>query len=473
MTLSLRTRFALLTGLLVFAVASLVALAGYLTMRASLLDRASRTAQGEARQLAALVDAPSSSGGDVQGNRVDITDSTLTHELAAPGALIEVRRPRGSLIQASAPRHSAPPSLPTGFGARCLSAGRAKARLAKPPLALACQRVGSRGAPLGTISVGTPLADVLGSLRTLRTALVLGVLGGAGLAAALALLLARRATRPIGEIAATAETIRSGDLGRRIGYRGRDELGALAGVLDACFSELEHALERQRRFGADASHELRTPIAAIRANVELLRNWAGADPAARDRAIASLEQASSRAARLIEDLLYLATIEHEPPRAHTPVRLEEVIVGVVREANQLRPDVAIEITRLDEATVNGDAHRLQQLLLNVLDNALRVTPPRRTVAVQLTVAGPDATITISDQGPGIEPDKLTRIFDRLYTRPAQPSDERTGSGLGLSIARAIARTHNGELSAHNNPDQGTTFTLTLPVLAGDRHAISA
>lgn len=76
------------------------------------------------------------------------------------------------------------------------------------------------------------------------------------------------------------------------------------------------------------------------------------------------------------------------------------MVGVVREASQLRPDVAIEITRLDEATVSGDAHRLQQLLLNVFDNALRVTPPRRTVAVQLTVAGPDATITISDQGPG-------------------------------------------------------------------------
>lgn len=474
MLLSLRARLALLAGLLVLAVASLAALGGYLAMRGSLLHRVARTAESQARQLAAIVDLPSPNGAEEraggvdvrtaqagnQGNRVDITDPTLTHELAMPGTLIEVDRPTGALIQASTITHSQPVRLPSFFMSRCLGKGHAATRLARPPLSLACERVGSRSAPTGMITVGAPLGDVLASLRTLRTALVVGILGGALLSGALALLVARRALRPVRRIAETAETIRSGDLGQRIEYRGRDELGRLAAVLDACFTELEHAVERQRRFGADASHELRTPLAAIRANTELLRGWAATDPAARQAAIASLDQASNRAARLVEDLLYLARIEQEPPSARAQVQLDDLVLGVVREATQLRPEIRIQVTRLDEATINGDALRLQQLLLNVLDNALRVSPPGGTVTIELTAEAQEATITLSDEGPGIEPDQLTSIFDRLYSRPRRVG-EQVGSGLGLAIARAIARDHGGELSARNNPDRGATFTLTL------------
>jgi signal transduction histidine kinase len=133
--------------------------------------------------------------------------------------------------------------------------------------------------------------------------------------------------------------------------------------------------------------------------------------------------------------------------------------------------VAIVVSRLDEATVNGDVHRLQQLLLNVLDNALRVSPAQGNVTVELTLAAGQTSISIRDEGPGIDPDQLTRIFDRLYSRPAR-GDERAGAGLGLSIARAIAHTHNGELSAHNNRHRGATFTLTLSATSDERHMIS-
>jgi signal transduction histidine kinase len=447
--LSLRVRFALLAGLLVLVVAALAAFAGYLAMRSSLYDRAARTAQGQARQLAALVDVNAANGAS---NQVDITDRTLTHELALPGTLIEVARPNGTLIQASGRQ---PPQLAGSFTSRCLSTGHGTAELSTPPFSLSCQRVGPGSAPVGLITVGAPLNDALASLSTLRTALLIGVLGGALLSAALALLVARRALRPVRRIADTAETIRSGDLSQRIGYRGNDELGRLAAVLDACFAELERALERQRRFGADASHELRTPLAAIRANVELLRGWAARDPAARDAAVASLDHASIRANRLVEDLLYLARLEQEPPSARAPVALDDLVLGVVREAQQLRPSVSIEVSRLAEATVDGDALRLQQLLLNVLDNALRVSPSESTVTVHLAAEGERATIRVADQGPGVQPEELERIFDRLYSR--------SGSGLGLAIARAIARDHGGELRAHNNPDRGATFTLTLPL----------
>ncbi|MDQ6817150.1 MAG: HAMP domain-containing histidine kinase [Actinomycetota bacterium] len=477
MTLSLRARFALLAGALVLAVASLAALGGYLAMRASLLDQAARTADSEARQIAALVQNSSQGtaeraagvGGSAnqgQGNQVDINDPALTHELAIPGTLIEVRDRNGALVQASSPGRSRAASLPSAFLTRCLRAGRSQTRIDQPPLAVACERVGSSSRPVGLISVGAPLADALASLKTLRTVLLLGVLGGALISAVLALLVARRALRPVRRIAETAETIRSGDLTGRIGYRGHDELGRLAAVLDECFAELETALERQRRFSADASHELRTPLAAIRANIELLRDWADRDPAARRSAIASVDQASRRASRLVEDLLYLARLEQEPPEARAPVALDDLVLGVVREAGQLRPEVSIHITHLDEPTVDGDELRLQQLLLNLLDNALRVSAPPGHVAVGLTVEGRVASVAISDQGPGIEPDELARIFDRLYSRP-QLSGERAGSGLGLSIARSIARDHGGELTARNNDDRGATFTVTLP-LARDR-----
>ena len=469
MKLRLRTRFALATGLCVLVVASLVGVVGYLAARSSLLDRASRTAQTEARHLVSLIDQPRARA-DSQGNVVDITDPSLTHGLAAPGSVIEVRRPGGALIQAGAPTREAPPRLPRGLNARCLAAGKATARADTPPLALGCQRIGPAGRSTGTVVVGVPLGDILASLATLRLALLLGVLGGAGLAAGLALLLARRALAPIRQIAATAKAIRSGGLGERVGYQGHDELGALAAELDACFDELEQVLNRQRRFGADASHELRTPLAAIRANAELLRRRGSEDRELRERAVASLEQASARAARLIEDLLYLATIEREPATAHLPTRLDEVVLGVVREAAPLRQDVEIEVSDLREATVGGDAQRLQQLLLNVLDNALRVSPAGGKVFVSLDIDADQARVTVSDQGPGIEAAELGRIFDRLYSREREPG-ARSGSGLGLSIARAIARSHGGELSAESEPGRGATFTLSLPVQASLREAV--
>jgi signal transduction histidine kinase len=473
MRVSLRMRFALVAGALVLMVAMLVALDGYLTMRHSLLSRAQREASGQALYLARLVDVPAINNGaagtgeqaaanQAGGNQVDISDRALTSGLSAPGFLIEVSRPTGLLIQASRlPGNARPAQLPAAFSARCLSAGSAQTQLTQPAMAIACERIGPRTAPIGIVSVGAPLKDVLASLAALRNALVLGVLGGALLAGLLALLLARRATRPIATIAQTAQTIRSGNLGQRIGYRGKDELGQLAGILDACFAELEEALERQRRFGADASHELRTPLAAIRANVELLRGWAGAEPDAREAALASLDQASRRASRLVEEMLYLAKIEREPTRSRAPVGLDELVVGVVREATPLRDDVAIRIRRLDEATVSGDALGLQQLMLNLLDNALRVSPSGGAVTVELSAGEALATITVSDQGPGIKPAEFERIFDRLYTGSARNGD-RGGSGLGLAIARAIAIDHAGRLTARNNAAGSATFELTLP-----------
>jgi two-component system OmpR family sensor kinase len=464
--LTLRARFVALAALLVLVVGTGVGAAGYLTLRHALLAQAERQAREQARQLGGLIDVPRA-GPEQQGNRVDIGDPALTHEFTRPGLIVRIERGDGRLLQGTPSTPSV--RLPDALRSRCAATGAATGRLAQPAVALACRRVSGPRSPLSLIVVGAPLRDARGLLAALRTALLVGVLAGVVLAGALAAALARGALRPARTIAATAASIRAGDLGRRIDYRGpRDELGTLADVLDACFAELEDAVERQRRFVADASHELKTPIAAIRAHAELLHGWAGLDPEAREAALSSLEQVARRASRLLADLLYLARLDREPPARHVPVRLDQVALDVVREAQPLRPDVAIRIEQLDEVEVHGDELRLQQLLLNLLDNALRISPPGSAVRVAVGYSDSHARVRVRDHGPGLPPDVAERIFDPFYSRSAPEARASGGLGLGLAIARKIAGDHGGSLTASPAEEGGAVFTAALPLPAPHR-----
>ena len=457
--LGLRARFALLAGALVVVVASLMGAGGYLALRAALLAREAREALDQAEQLAALVDVPGRHATSGQANQVDLTDGSLTDGFTRGGLRAAITRGDGRLVQAS-PGAISPPA---GMRERCLRAGTAAVRLDSPPTALACARVGPAARPLGAVTVAASLEEANRALARLARALALGLAAGAVVAASLARLMAQRALRPARQIAQTAESIRSGDLGRRIRYGGpRDELGKLADVLDASFAELEQAAERQRRFVADASHELRTPVAAIRAHVELLRRWASGDAAAREQALASLEQASRTVGRLVDDLLYLAQLDRLPPPPRAPTRLDQVVVDAVRETQPLRPEVAIRITKLDEAPLLGDEQRLRQLLVNLLANGLRITPDGGEVTVRLVAGRGSAEVTIGDDGPGIEPGQLELIFERFHTADARQAG---GAGLGLAIAREIATRHGGDVSASNRPAGGAVFRVTLPLSA--------
>jgi two-component system OmpR family sensor kinase len=460
--LTLRARFVALAALLVLAVGTGVGAAGYLTLRHALFEQAERQAREQARQLGGLIDLPR---GEQDGNRVDIGDPALTHEFMRPGLIVRIERGDGRLLQGSPSSGSM--RLPSALRADCAATGAAAGRLARPALAVACRRVSGPRPALGLIVVGAPLRDAHGLLAALRNALVVGVLAGVVLAGALAAALARRALRPARSIAAAAASIRAGNLGRRIGYRGpRDELGTLADELDACFAELEDAVERQRRFVADASHELKTPIAAIRAHAELLHGWAGLDPGAREAALSSLEQVARRASRLLADLLYLARLDREPPARRVAVRLDQVTLDVVREAQPLRPEVAIRIERLDEVEVHGDELRLQQLLLNLLDNALRISPSGSAVSVAVASSDARASVRVSDHGPGLPPEVAERIFDRFYSRLPPEARGTGGLGLGLTIARKIADDHGGSLTVSRANQGGAVFTATLPLPPG-------
>lgn len=458
----LRGRFALLSAALVLMVASVVGAVGYLTLRHSLFAHAARNAQTEAVRLVGLIGSSSDSNGD----SLDITDSALTSQLSTPGLRVEIDRPNGALIQSTKTRSRARTRvpLPPPIRRRCRLTGRVLLRTGSPAAEIACERVGSAGAPLGTVAVAAPLQDSLDSLSALARSMVIAVLVGSALAALLALALARRALRPVSQMALTAETIRKGELNRRVDYRGRDELGELALVLNACFDELEEAIERQRRFGADASHELKTPLAAIRANVELLRGWGAIDPPTRVGALEAVEQATLRASRLVADLLALAKLDREPDLNRTRLSLDDLVLRAVREAQALLREIPIRVTRLDEAAVHGDPFALEQLLINLLDNALAVSAPDAEIEVALSASSENVSVSVSDRGPGIDPDELDRIFDRFYTkRNTSTTSRRPSAGLGLAIARGIAHGHGGELVANNRPHGGAAFVLTLPI----------
>jgi two-component system OmpR family sensor kinase len=208
---------------------------------------------------------------------------------------------------------------------------------------------------------------------------------------------------------------------------------------------------------------MKTPIAAERAHAELLRGWAATEPDARAAALSSLDQAARRMGRLVGDLLYLTELDRTPPVARLPVALDALVLAVAAEAGPLRPDVAVRLRRLDEAVVTGDEIRLQALLLNLIDNAMRVSPPGGEVSVSVA-ADEVATVEVVDRGPGIAAEALDRIFDRFYQAPARDRT-RGGTGLGLAIAREIARAHGGDLTAANDPAGGAVLRVVLP-LAG-------
>ncbi len=459
MRLSLRTRFALASGTLVLLVSAAVAIAGYLSLRHTLHDQARRSAAGQAAQLAGLIDTGrAETAGTQNGNFVDIRDPSLIGQLAGEGVSILVAGPNGKTLQAS---RGAPLDLAAGsLLAACRRAGAAHATRTRPPAAVACRRIGTTGKPLGFVLVAAPLSGAEHTLATTRRALVAGVLGGGIGSFLLAWLLAGRALRPLRRIAQTARSIREGDLKRRIGYAGRDELGELATELDSSFAELEGALRRQERFVADASHELKSPLTAARANAELLRRWAAEEPAARADALIALERSTARMGRLVSDLIQLAEGDDRLRYAHDAVRLDDLVLEAEREARPLADRVAVSVDHIEQAVVVGDRDRLAQLLGNLVDNALRVTPADGTVRLTLSQEGERVLLSVSDGGPGIPDEELLHLFDRFYRgRLAEPG---SGSGLGLAIAQAIAHAHGGEITVVTRPGEGSVFTAVLP-----------
>lgn len=329
-------------------------------------------------------------------------------------------------------------------------------RVAAAPL-----RIG--GELYGYIQVATSLHTVDEAIDRLMKIMLIS--GAFTLLASLLLgdLLARRALKPIETIGESARQITAADdLSRRIPNHGpQDEIGRLATTFNQTLERLEQLFNVQRRFVADVSHEMRTPLTSIQGNLDLMRRI-GYD----EEAMEAIESESRRMTRLVDDLLLLAKADAgRLPLDHGLVELDTLVLEVYNQALVLAHGVTVHLGDIDQAQVMGDADRLKQLLLNLVSNGLKYTPEGGSVTLSLAREGDWTRVTVRDTGIGIPEADLPHIFDRFYRVDKARSRAQGGTGLGLSIAKWIADAHGGELSVISHVGSGTTFTLRLP-LAG-------
>jgi heavy metal sensor kinase len=316
------------------------------------------------------------------------------------------------------------------------------------------------------VQVGVPLDGRDAALRRLVALLTwslpVGLVGVLGVGR----WMAGRALAPIAALAATARTTGLDDLHRRLPKRGTgDELDVVADAFNDVVARLEHAVAEMRQFSAAMAHEIRTPLAAIRADLELSLN-ARRSPEEQRLAIASQLEEIDKLARLLVQLLTLARAEAGELSVSRTVMDLGVLARTVVDA--LEPVAQAKGTSLtcectDEVAIMGDHGWMERLLLNLVDNAIKFTRPGGAIAVCVTRAGGAATLAVHDSGIGITPEALPHVFDRFYRADASRSSATDGAGLGLSLVKWIADRHGATIDVASRPGNGSTFTLKLPI----------
>jgi two-component system OmpR family sensor kinase len=331
------------------------------------------------------------------------------------------------------------------------------------------------------LQYGRPLASVDATVGRLRLFLIIGVLSGAGLALLAGLMVARRAMAPIAALTATARKIeQTRDPAERIPeVEADDEVAELARTLDGMLhaldtsrAETEDALRRQREFVADASHELRTPLTSVLANLELLAESLDGE---QEEAANSALRSSRRMRRLVADLLLLARHDAARQAPHTPTDIGQVLVEAAAEVGVIADghEVSIDAGR---AIVDGARDELHRLTLNLMENAIRHTPPGTQVRAWVECVDGVVRLTVEDDGPGIPPELKGRVFER-FVRGA--GDRGGSSGLGLSIVHAVAESHGGTVAIDSptmngaGRTRGTRFAVTLPLSRSARQPVGA
>jgi signal transduction histidine kinase len=444
---TLRTRLAVAAGGAVLAAIALFAVATVLLVRHELFSSLNGALRARAQQVSELaVSAPA----------VLSNPGALESPVSGRQVAVEVIDARGRILARSLTLGGQ--LLPEDRLAR---AARLQGRTGYEDVEIAGRRFRMYAAPIpdaggpaagGAVLVASDTTDI--STTMAHLGLVIGLIGAAicVLAALAAAALARRGLRPLRRLAnAAGEIERTADLSRRLPGDGGtlapgDEIVQLTGVLNRMLASLERAGESERRFLADASHELRTPVTALLGNVEFAARH-GAD----DELIEELRGDARRLARLVEDLLALERVGASDPKL-APVALGE-LAGEVAGSE---PRVAV-VQRSAAVRVAADREALRRLLENLVENALVHGPDGGAVTVTITSQDGWATVTVADEGSGPDPAQRDQVFERFWRGPDAAG--RPGSGIGLSIVAAIAERHGGTVTV-----DGSAFTARLPAL---------
>jgi two-component system, OmpR family, sensor kinase len=489
-SLSLRGR--LLAALLVLLACGLAVadLATYVSLRSFLLDRVDQ-------QLAAAHHSVERAVLSLRGRHMD--DGALRQlGLIAPGVYGEWRDADGRLVGIIDGRSRSAPSSTPRLPDRLPPPVLPRAGADREPAAVLTVPAVEGGGPAyrvrvsqlafgrGTLVMALPFAEGAATLQRLLLVEALVTLTVLGVAVAVGLWLVRLGLRPLEDISATAATIARGDLTRRVaradpdtevGRLGQD-LNRMLGQIEAAFVERRASEARLRRFVGDASHELRTPVAAIRAYAELFRRGADRHPEDLPRLLRRIESEATRMGVLVDDLLLLTRLEQGRPLDRRPVDLGAVAAEAVEAARAVDPERPLElgIGRTDSVEVLGDQDRLRQVVDNLLANVRAHTPAGAAARVRVWSDAEAGVVEVADDGPGLTREQAERVFERFYradgsrSRVPNGSSAAGGAGLGLSIVAAIAAAHGGRALVRSTPGDGAVFRVELPLIANGGHA---
>jgi two-component system OmpR family sensor kinase len=471
--MSLRAR--LLVVLAVLSAVGLLAadVATYAALRSSLFQRVDSSLDSSANGVAGSLDQFDHLGPG-PGGPLRRINFLAQFGVLTPGTYVEIRPGDGSPVvrgTLTRPGETAPqPRIPAGFGPVADGAPRratVSATSGGDRFRLLARSVPSADS---TLILGVPLHETDTTLSQLKWIEVLVTIAVIASALLLGLWLISASLRPLRRIEETAAAIGAGDLSRRVEPDGgTTEIGRLGGALNAMLGQIEDAFAersaseaRLRRFISDASHELRTPVAAVSAYAELFDRGARDRPADLERSMSGIQRETRRMGLLVSDLLLLARLDQGRPLERRPVDLTALAGDAVDAAHAMEPNRPLALESPATVTVTGDQERLRQVVDNLLANVRAHTPADTAATIRVSREGASAVLEIEDRGPGLGAEQAAHVFERFYRGDPSRSRDHGGAGLGLAIVAAIVQAHGGTVGLESVPGAGTTICVTLP-----------
>lgn len=475
MRLSLRTRLLLAVGAVALVALVVASITTYSSLQSFLNNQIDARLQADSLPLQRVL----STGQPV---------SLSTVSQVAPGAFVEVRNSagqiRGLLPAIGKGGQLLTPNIPAhinsfGTGSHFSHKNRLFLTLksqagTKTPIRIRVSKLPANH----ELIIGLPLGGTIATLHRLAIVEAIVTLSALVFAIGLGWVLVKTGLKPLRQVEETAMAITGGDIQSRVPKAStKTEVGRLATSFNTMLDRIQDAFyqrditetalrsseEKLRRFVADASHELRTPVAAVSAYAELFERGASQHPQDLARAMTGIRKETTRMGTLVEDLLLLARLDEGRPLNLEAVELVSLISEAITAALAVGPEWPIKLQASESIEVPADVIRLRQVIDNLFSNVRAHTPPGTSTVVELKKQNEEALIQVSDNGPGIENENLAKIFERFYRVETSRSRQYGGAGLGLAIVSGIISSHKGRVTVQASLPHGTCFRIWLPL----------
>jgi two-component system, OmpR family, sensor histidine kinase MprB len=459
--MSLRARIGAVAGLAVAGVVIAIAVASYVADRAELRGQVDRSLRDVAHVFATRRLAPPGAGpepppgrpppGEVEPRRI------APGRFGGPSGYVQIVKPDGTMRRPPGESRALPVDSATLKLAR---SGGATHYTDATVDNVHLRVLAVRDADGGAAQVARPLTEVDRSLDRLLVVVIVVGLAGIALAALLGMLVARAALAPVARFTRRTEALTADpDPAHRLEVEGRDELARLARSFNTTLDALERSVQAQRQLVADASHELRTPIATLRANIQTLEQADRLSPEDRESLRADILEELDSLTALVADVVELARGAGTPAMADD-VALDRIVESAVHRARRRAPGLSFT-ERLEPTLVTASPEQVDRAVTNLLDNAIKWSPPGAEVEVTLR----EGVLSVRDRGPGFKERDLPHVFDRFYR--AADARRQPGSGLGLAIVRQAVEAHGGHAEAANDPRGGARLEVSFGRPAAD------